>query len=389
MIPIADLPVAEYEQRLTRLRNRLDARGIAGALIGTGSNLTYFSGYPSPTQSLARPFFCLLPVAGDPIFFTHTGHEAESRQFSRVADVRTYRELSHCPVDLVRDAISESGLLGKTIGMELGFEQPSPCSHLDLVRLQQALEGTSIVDISAILWSLRTIKSPHEIECIRRACQVVTESYAVAFERVRGGVPEVEVYQAMRAEIERLSAGGQIFLAITSGVGRYDLVTKPPDRRPLQDGELVWMDAGCTIQGYWSDFSRAAVVGAPSEVQRRAHEAIRKITAEAIRRIRPVICCSEIWRYCMTEIDRLDFSITSSIAQLASRVGHGLGLHMTEPPHLSEQDHTPLASGMTITIEPGVATQYGTFHIEENVVITEDGCEVLSDAPTDLFCSSR
>jgi Xaa-Pro aminopeptidase len=81
----------------------------------------------------------------------------------------------------------------------------------------------------------------------------------------------------------------------------------------------------------------------------------------------------------------LSFPTTSSIARRAARIGHGVGLVTTEPPHLSEQDDTPLAPGMIITIEPGVATTYGTFHIEENLLVTADGSEVLSQISRKLF----
>jgi Xaa-Pro aminopeptidase len=81
----------------------------------------------------------------------------------------------------------------------------------------------------------------------------------------------------------------------------------------------------------------------------------------------------------------LDFAITSSIAQRAERVGHGVGLNMTEPPHMAIYDRTPLREGMVITIEPGVATEYGTFQAEEDLVVTADGCEVLPKAPRTLW----
>jgi Xaa-Pro aminopeptidase len=177
---------------------------------------------------------------------------------------------------------------------------------------------------------------------------------------------------------------GDVFLAITSGEGNYDLVTKPPESRPLRKGDFVWLDAGCTVSGYWSDFSRAGVVGEPSPEQERTQETIHKITTDAVRMVRPGIPASAIAKFCYRRLSELDFPITSSIAALATRVGHGVGLNMTEPPHISEQDHTALEPGMVITLEPGVATTYGTFHVEENVLVTDDGFEILSNCPREL-----
>jgi Xaa-Pro aminopeptidase len=147
---------------------------------------------------------------------------------------------------------------------------------------------------------------------------------------------------------------------------------------------MVWMDCCCRIAGYWSDFSRAAVIGSPSAEQVNAQEAIHRVTSDAVKMVRPGIPASSIARFCFSQLERLPFSTTSSIARRAERVGHGVGLNVTELPHISEYDDTPLEPGMVITLEPGVATEYGTFHVEENLVVTSEGSDVLSQAGREL-----
>jgi Xaa-Pro dipeptidase len=359
------------------------AKEMQAVLLGTGNNLRYFSGYPSPSRSIPRPFFTLLPLDGDPVFFTHAGHQAEAQRYSWIGDVRDYTELSRAPVDLLREAFAEKGLLGQTVGMELGLEQAMDISYLEFRRLSETLGETRLVDAAEILWRVRMIKSAAEIACVRESCRITGEAYGTTFTGVPEGATELDVFRSMHDRLERDSMG-DIFLAITSGEGNYDLVTKPPDARPLRKGDFLWMDAGCTVSGYWSDFSRAGVVGSPSADQVSAQQAIHQITTAAVRMVRPGITASAIARFCSTKLDDLRFPITSSITALASRVGHGMGLNMTEPPHLSVHDHTCLEPGMVITIEPGVATQYGTFHVEENVLVTEDGYEILSECPREL-----
>jgi Xaa-Pro dipeptidase len=195
---------------------------------------------------------------------------------------------------------------------------------------------------------------------------------------------ELEIYRIMQVNLQH-TGGGQIFLAITSGQGNYDLVTKVPEERVVKRGDVVWIDAGCEVAGYWSDFSRAAVMGCPSSEQTHAQDVIHRLTTRAVEQIKPGIPASVIARFCFSELENLDFAITSSIARRAERVGHGIGLNMTEPPHMAEYDHTPLEPGMVITIEPGVVTEYGTFQAEEDLVVTVEGCEVLSKAPRTLW----
>jgi Xaa-Pro aminopeptidase len=382
------IPKEEYPQRLERLRRLMRHAGMEAVFLGTGNNLAYFSAYPSPARSVARPFFVLLPLAGDPVFFSHSGHRAEAVRFSWIGDVREYSELSRVPSELIRDAMRERGIFGKTVGMELGFEQAMDISWLEFQRFQSTLGITKLVDASTALWRLRMVKSAREITCIRKACEITSEAYRICFLTAREGMQEQEVFRATYNHLQSESMG-DVFLAITSGDGNYDLVTKPPESRPLCKGDFVWLDAGCTVSGYWSDFSRAGVVGEPSPEQQHAQETIHQITTEAVNMVRPGVAASALAKFCYQRLSELDFPITSSITTLAGRVGHGVGLNMTEPPHISGRNHTALAPGMVITIEPGVATSYGTFHVEENVLVTEDGFEVLSNSPRDLRCIAQ
>ena len=384
MTDLPHIPAAEYPQRLERLRALMREKDLRAVLLGTGTNLRYFSGYPSPLRSGSRPFFLLLPLEGDPIFIVHCGRKAEALRFSWIKDVRDYSQLSRIPVELIREALADRKSLGGKLGMELGFEQLFDVPYLEFTRLQQALAETSIFDAGEILWRMRMVKSEAEIACLRRACRILSEGYGVAFASTHEGDSEQTIAKRLREHFEREGAADS-WILITSGRGNYDLATKLAEARPIQRGDMVWIDAGCAVDGYWSDFSRAAVVGDPSREQVHAQEAIHEITWNAVERARPGIPVSEIAQYCNLRLAQLGFSITSSISGLASRAGHGVGLEVTEPPHVAEYDHTVLEPGMLITIEPGVATAYGTFHIEENVLVTADGHEVLSTAQRTLW----
>lgn len=384
MTDLPRIPQKEYPERLERLRGLMKGAGLRGTLLTTGMNLAYFTGYPSPIRNVARPFFVLLPLNGDPVFFTHYGHKEEAERYSWIKDVRYYTELSHAPINMIRDAMREREVFGNNLGMELGFEQTLDISYLEFCRLREALDPTKLVDMSAILWQLRMIKSEAEIACVRKACQITSEAYEKTFASTGAKASELEIFRTMQNNL-REGGGGALFLSITSGGGNYDLVTKQPEVRPLEHGDMLWMDAGCTVCGYWSDFSRAAVVGRPSPEQEYAQEAIHNITWEAIKRVRPGVPASDLARFCFAKLEQLSFPTTSLIARRASRIGHGVGLVTTEPPHLGEHDDTPLATGMIITIEPGVATPYGTFHIEENLLVTPEGSEVLSQVSRSLF----
>lgn len=378
------IPNDEYPQRLERLRASMRQKELAAVLVGTGPNLTYFSGYPSPSRSGSRPFFLLLPREGEPVLIVQSGRKAEALRFAHVRDVRDYAELSRIPAGMVAEALRECGALGQSVGMELGHEQLFDVPYLEFCRLREALAGTRIVDAGDILWRTRMIKSASEIACLREACRILSFAYADTLGAAYEGLTELRLARRMCAHFDEAGAGDR-FIVITSGQGNYDLPSKPPEARPIRAKDLVWIDAGCTVAGYWSDFSRAGVVGGPTAEQAAAQEAIHRITWEAVRQVRPGITASALARFCNERVARLPFPITSDISGLASRCGHGVGLNLTEPPHVAESDHTVLEPGMVITIEPAVATEYGTFHVEEQVWVTPDGAEVLSQAPRTLW----
>jgi Xaa-Pro aminopeptidase len=195
---------------------------------------------------------------------------------------------------------------------------------------------------------------------------------------------ESEIEQLMVCHM--VSLGGRApWTLITSGPGNYDLVSKGGSSRKVEPGDMIWMDGGCSVDGYFSDFSRGAVLGGPSKAQEEAQFELHRITWLGVEMMRPGVPVSEIAARCNEAVRSLDLPITSNISELAARVGHGLGMVVTEPPSISEEDPSRIQAGMILTIEPGVATSFGTFHIEENVLITEAGPKVLTDGHWQLW----
>lgn len=144
---------------------------------------------------------------------------------------------------------------------------------------------------------------------------------------------------------------------------------------------MVWIDGGCAVDGYFSDYSRAGVVGGPSDRQREAQRAVHRITREAVDAIAPGVPISGVARKAEASVEALDLPVTAKLSRLAGRVGHSLGLQVTELPSLVLESEGTFEPGMVLTVEPAFATGYGTFHVEANVVVTETGTRTLSESP--------
>lgn len=376
-------PPEEYRARLTRVQTEMGRQGLDGLLLTSGPNLTYLSGYPSPVRSAARPFLLVVPQAGPPTLIVHTGREREAQGYSWISDIRTFHRLSHAPLEGIIQAFRDAGIRSGRIGAELGPDMSLDIPVEDFLRLRQLLPEFEFVDAGQVLWPIRFRKSEAEIACIRRACEITTSAYAAMFAQAREGLREVDMAHAM-ADATFAAGGSNPWSIITSGAGSYDLASKLPSSRRLAAGDFFWMDAGCSVGGYCSDFGRAGVVGGPTPGQRDAQARIHEITMLGVEMIRPGITTGDIARRCNAALAGITFPVTSSISGLAARIGHGLGMVTTELPNVAEDDETVLEMGMVLTIEPGVGTTFGTFHVEENVVVTETGYELLSHAPREL-----
>ncbi len=381
-----DLRVTRQElvERAADLRTRLAGAGLDALLLTTGDNLRYVSGYPSPARSGPRPFIFILPLTGEPVFIVHAGREAEARAFSWADDVRTYYPLSRAPVQLIADAVRERGLHGARIGVEIGAEQCMDIPFTDFLALQKELPRARFVDSAPVLWAARMRKSPQEIERLRRACAITSAAFERCFPAFRAGMFEREVAHMLKSSMVELGAD-DIWLLMTAGRGNYDMVSRGPLLRRLERGDMVYIDAGCAVAGYWCDFDRTGVVGGPTAQQLEAQRIANEITSLGVELVRPGAGTCDIARACNTALAGFPFPITSNIGYLAARIGHGEGLAIVEPPNLADYENTVLQPGMVITIEPGVATEFGVFHVEQDVLVTETGHEVLSTAPTEIW----
>jgi Xaa-Pro aminopeptidase len=371
------------EHRLAEARAAMERAGLDGLLVIASTNLIFLSGYPYVDTNLARPFFLLLPRVGAPALLVHTGRQYEARANSWVDEVRLYQRLSVAPVAELDALLRDRGLHGGRVGAELGFEQRMGLPFAEFERIRAELAPTEFVDAADLFWRLRMVKPSWDLDSLRLACRITADAYAATFAITRGGQQERDVLQQLAMEHMRRS-GGPGWGVVTSGPGNYDAVLGAGSDRILEPGDMVWMDGGCSVNGLWSDYGRGGVIGGPSPEQRDLQRLIHEITMEGVGMLHPGVPLREVAAHVNARVEAIGLPVTSRISSIAGRVGHGMGFDTTEPPHVSEEDATILEPGMVITMEPGVAADYGIFHVEENVIVTESAPEIISVAPWEL-----
>ncbi|MBI2371906.1 MAG: aminopeptidase P family protein [Deltaproteobacteria bacterium] len=369
-------PQAEYVQRWERARALMDRTGLEALFITEGGNFTYLAG-GTRDFSYTRPTVLLFPRDGAPVAFVQMFPREIQRRQCWVEELRVYRSLTGVPVDEIRDAFCERRLERSRVGAELGFEQRLGISPHDFRRLQEALPQVEFVDAAPVLWALRMVKSEAEIGCVRRACAITSAAYDRLFPRLRLGMDEVaaaRIFTDLHTE-----AGARPWLVINSCPDNYAVLYGGPTTRRLEPGNVLWIDGGCTANEYYSDFSRLAFLGPPTERQRALHEMVLEITKTCVAAIRPGVRASELWDLNWREWQKRGYDY-AEIDFAGGRIGHGMGLMLTEPPHIAPYDQTVLQPGMVVTMEPAIVTAEGCFHVEENILVTEHGPELLSNA---------
>ena len=374
---------AEYQRRVSDLQAGLESRGLGGAILTAEANYNYFAGYHhfAPWTTFCRPVFLLVPTVGAPVMLVHGFPLMDARRDTWFPDVRGYDDLMYAPIEQVLGVVDELGMRSGPIGMELGAEHRIGLTGNELDDLRASLSPVPVVDIGDLIWSIRIIKSAAEVDLHRESGRIAAAAFERCFSALHEGMTEVQAADVLGETIASEGARAGFFI-VTSGQGFYDRTAGLPRERALERGDMLWIDLGVVYRGYWTDHCRAATIGPASQGQRDNWNAMRELTWSAVEQVRAHRRPPELVSHLEAEAAKMGLAFNFS----AGRVGHGIGLMSTEPPHIASYYEDELLDGMTITIEPGWTDQeLGTFIAEENLVVRADGPEMLTVTPRELI----
>ena len=225
------------------------------------------------------------------------------------------------------------------------------------------------------------VKDAKELSAIRAAVKLGAGLFDRALATIRPGVAEVEVAAEMEYAARKAGAEGMSFETIIASGARAALPHGRASGAPVQAGGFVVCDFGVILHGYCSDRTRTVYVGAATAEARRTYDAVLASQLEAIDAVRPGIKIEQVDRAARKTLQKKDLA-----KYFTHSTGHGVGLEIHEAPRVAKGQQETLRPGMVITIEPGVyrSGQWGV-RIEDMVVVTEQGCEVLSPAQKDFI----
>lgn len=377
-------PKEEITKRLEKCRAEMKNAGLTGMVLTDENNVTYFTGFRThaPWTTYTRTAWYFLPVTGKPVLLLQNMMTPDAKKRTCCCEVVNYPGLYGTDLDTVKEIMSSLGMAEGNIGWELGYEQRLGIPYLEFEKLRQQMDQCQFVDGSDIIWSLRLIKSEFEIDCIRKACDATSFALDKVFTTMHEGMSETQIVKNLFSYMMEAGADKPGFSLIATEKGNYDRISNIGSDRRIEKGDLVWVDCGAIYKGYWADFGRAGIVG-PVDNERKEYQAcVHDVTMKAIKSIKPGLTAGDLAEACIDALVEYGFDPSSFDC---GRMGHGMGFMSTEPPSITKQDQTILREGMIINVEPGFVKDNGVFNIEEDVVVTKDGAEVLSGAKRTLY----
>jgi Xaa-Pro aminopeptidase len=354
----------EFAQRRGRLASLLAAEKVDALLVSALPNVRYLSGFTgSNAVLLVAPDVALLFT--DPRYTLQAAEESD------------------CTVIIARKPLHQVALqrAARRKWRRIGFER-SRMSYSAYSDLQEAAPlGTSLQPVGPIIEGLRMVKSSAELDLIRKSVQTNSRALDETLRRAKPSWTETRTAAEIEYRMRLLGADGPAFESIVASGVRSALPHARPTANPLGTDRLLLFDIGAVQAGYASDMTRVACMGAPGAKIQKLYRAVLEAQLAAIDAVRAGVTAGSVDRAARSVLKKhkLDSLFVHS-------TGHGLGLEIHEPPRIGARERTPLQPGMAITIEPGAYIPgFGGVRIEDVVVVTASGCEVLTRTSKELL----
>ena len=357
---------AEYEERTRRAQRQMAAATLDALLLTAAHDISYFSGFKTQFwHSPTRPWFLIIPAKGKPI--------AIIPQIGAAGMHNTWIDNVQCwaspqpqdeGISLLTAALQNLNVIGMPLGAETALRMPVA----DWLKLRQNVSPAKIVDCAPLLQNLRMIKSAQEIAKIRHIAHITAAAFVdIARDNCQN---ERECCRQLHIKIMQGGADDVPYLAAASGTDGYASVIMPPTDKKLSAGEIMMIDIGAVFDEYFCDFNRNYAVQHATDNAQIAHQTLFAALQAGATMARPGNTAAQVWQAMRDKMPA---------AGDIGRMGHGIGMQLTESPSIAENDHTVLQPGMTLALEPCMRTADNRQMVrEENVVITEDGAEWLS-----------
>lgn len=351
--------------RIKKLQKFLEQENLDLLLVTSLPNVRYLSGY-SGTNGL------ILVSPNGSVFLTDFRYKEQARE-----------QVKHLKVVIAeRDLIQSLPTLSllKPKRLKLGFEQ----NHLSCgtyQNLKTLLPNCLLVPTENLIESISAKKDQNEIAKIRKAIGITDQVFSKILGFIKPGVKEKDIAAEIEYRFKRYGSTTPLYETIVASGKRSALPHGVASSKKIEKGDLVTLDMGAVYDGYTADLTRTVVLGKANKRQKRVYNIVLKAQKQATSRIKPRMRACDLDRVARGVIKRAGYD-----KYFGHGLGHGIGMVIHDNPAINPRNQQLLEPGMVITIEPGIyIPNWGGIRIEDDVLVTKKGCEILTKAEKKLF----
>ncbi len=362
----APAPITDDERRarIEKARRLMADNGIAAMFLEGGSSMVYFTGVRWGNSE--RTFGVVIPAKGELAWVTPAFEEQRARELIKFSnDVRVWQE-DESPYEVIAGILRDRGAAAGKVG----FEERVRFFIFDGVR--QRLPGAQFVSATPVTAGCRMIKSPAEIALMQRANDITLQAINTSFKSMKEGMTNQELGANVAAATKKLGGNADGALVIFGKYTAFPHGSVQPQK--LKEGDVVLIDAGCTVEGYTSDITRTTVFGKATQRQRDVWDIEKKAQNAAFAAAKVGATCESVDAAARKVIGDAGFGPGYKVPGLPHRTGHGIGLDGHEWTNFVKGNTTKIQPGMCFSDEPTIVI-YGEFGIrlEDCLHVTESG----------------
>jgi Xaa-Pro dipeptidase len=360
--------------RLDRLSASLRTSGLDAVALNPGPTLKYIANLNFHLSE--RPVVLLIAPGQDPAIILPELELLKVDLLPFKAQAFAYGENPSEWEQAFRNAAQALGLDGKRIGVE-----PRAMRLLEFRHIKVGAPEAEYPDASDVLASLRIKKDKAEVEAMRRAVKIAQDGLEATIPSIKIGMTERELSSELVMQLLKHGSDSEMpFSPIVSSGPNSTNPHASPSERKLQAGDMLVVDWGAAYNGYVSDLTRTFAVGEVDAEYAKIHKIVQESNAAGRAAAKPGAPCANVDKAARAVIEKAGYG-----KYFTHRVGHGIGMEGHEDPYMRGDNKQLLEPGMAFTVEPGIyLTGRNGVRIEDNVVITEDGADCLSDMPREM-----
>ncbi|MGI6533449.1 MAG: M24 family metallopeptidase [Peptococcia bacterium] len=352
----------DHLEHLAQFKAALQTQGLDAFLITDAVHCFYLSGFTGTNG-------WLLITAAQEQDYLVTDFRYQEQAAEQVTGLRIELQGASA-VTTISELAQQCGL--KTIGLD-----QEKVTLAVYAQLKEAMPQVTLLPSANPATEIRKRKNSQELQFIKKAVEIADKAFLHLLDYVRPGLSEKEIALELEFFMRRLGGTKNAFETIVASGERSALPHGVASNRILQDGDLVLLDFGTVYQGYHSDLTRTLYIGEPDGKAREIYQLVLRAQEAVLAQIQPGMKANELDAIARKMIAEAGYG-----AEFGHGLGHGVGLEIHEKPSLSPRDETVLEPGMVVTVEPGIyLPRWGGIRIEDMVVITPGGCEILTKSP--------